>query len=112
VLKENMRLILRIVGTWLLGIGLVLVIVDGIKSLAGNTVVLTSLSALWTQFTPQSLTVVQGFVSGRLFGAMLEVGLNAVLACPAFLVFGVPGVILAFLGRSRQGRRYVTTDPF
>ncbi|HVX73094.1 MAG TPA: hypothetical protein VHB19_09825 [Devosia sp.] len=102
-----MRLILRIVGTWLIGIAMVLLIIDGIKSLAADTLVTTSLSDSWTSLNAQSLDAVRAFIDTRFFGVVLEPLLTALLGCPGFAVLGIPGILLALAGRSRGARRFV-----
>ena len=105
-----MRLILRSMGTWLIGLALVLLVIDGTRSLGANALVLTSLAGLWTQLHAASLAGLQDFLQTRFFGALLETGLTAVLGYPAFAVFGVPGVILALLGRAPRRERFLRED--
>jgi hypothetical protein len=107
-----MRLILRVIGTWLLGISLILIVIDGTKSLAANALVMTPLADLWSMLNPPSLAAVHGFAESRLFGAVLVPALDAVLNYPGFAVIGIPGIVLALLGRARHARRYVRTDEF
>ena len=105
-----MRLIVRALGTWLIGLALVLLVIDGTKSLGANGLVLTSLADLWTGLHAESLTGVAGFVQSRLLGDLLAAGLTALLSYPAFAVFGVPGVVLALLGRAKQRDRFLRQD--
>jgi len=107
-----MRLVLRVIGTWLLGIALILAVIDGTKSLAANAVVTTPFAELWAMLSPSSLDAVRGFVETHLFGTALLPALDALLGYPGFAVVGVPGVVLALLGRARYARRYVRTDEF
>lgn len=105
-----MRLILRILGTWLIGLALVLLVVDGTKSLAANAVVFTSLADLWMQVHPPSLDAVSGFFESRFFAALLDAALKAVLDYPAFAVFGLPGIALALAGRAPRRERFLRQD--
>ena len=105
-----MRLILRIAGTWLIGLALVLLVVDGTKSLGANALVFTSLADLWTQLHPPSLEAVEGFFESRFFADLLAAALKAVLDYPAFAVCGVPGILLALLGRKPRRERYLRAD--
>jgi len=97
-----MRLILRVLGTWLLGIGVVLLIIDGTRSLAVNALVMTPLVDTWSYLHSGSLEAVHGFLQSRFFAPMLEQGFDALLAAPGFAVVGMPGILLALLGRSRS----------
>lgn len=105
-----MRLILRIAGTWLIGLALVLLVVDGTKSLGANDLVFTSLADLWTSVHLPSLQAVEGFFESRFFAQLLDAALNAVLDYPAFVVFGLPGIVLALAGRKPRRERYLRAD--
>lgn len=105
-----MRLILRVLGTWLIGLALVLLVIDGTKSLAANAVMFTSLADLWTQVHPLSLEGIKSFFDSRFFADLLDATLAALLGYPAFAVFGVPGILLALLGRKPHRERFVRHD--
>ena len=105
-----MRLVLRILGTWLIATALVLIVIDGTKSLGANHLVLTSLAQLWTQLHPESLAGVQAFFESRFFAALLAAALQTVLGYPAFAVSGVPGIILALAGRRPRRERFLRQE--
>lgn len=105
-----MRLILRILGTWLIGLALVLLVIDGTKSLGANALLLTSLSQMWLQLHPQSLEGLHEFLGSRMFADLLEAALLQVLALPAFAVFGVPGIVLTLLGRKPRRALFLRED--
>mgnify|MGYP000843553975 FL=1 len=105
-----MRLILRIAGTWLIGLALVLLVIDGTRSLGANALVYTTLADLWTQLHPPSLAGVAAFFESRFFADLLDAALKALLTYPAFAVFGVLGIVLALLGRKPRRERYLRAD--
>ncbi len=107
-----MRLILRLLGTWLVGIALVLLIIDGTKSLGANSIVVTSLGDTWTMLHAQSLDQLRAFLATRFFGPVLDVVITALLTFPAWVVLGIPGIFIAWLGRSRRMRVFVRQDQF
>lgn len=107
-----MRLILRLLGTWLVGIALILLIIDGTKSLGANTIVLTSLGETWTALHAQSLEQLRAFLATRFFGPLLDIVVTALLTFPAWAVLGVPGLFIAWLGRSKRMRVFVKQDQF
>ncbi len=107
-----MRLILRILGTWLLGMAVILLIIDGTKSLGANALVVTSLKDTWMALSATSLDQLKGFLDTRFFGPVLEPLLSAALACPGFVVLGVPGILLVVLGRARRRRYFVKQGQF
>ena len=105
-----MRLFLRLLGTWLLGVALILLIIDGTRSLGANQLMLTSLAADWTWVHADSLAAVREFVAGRFFGLVLEPVTEAILAFPGWAVLAVPGALIAWMGRSRRTRLFVRHD--
>ena len=107
-----MRLILRLLGTWFVGIALILLIIDGTKSLGANAIVLTSLGETWTMLHAQSLEQLRAFLATRFFGPLLDIVVTALLTFPAWAVLGIPGLFIAWLGRSRRMRVFVKQDQF
>ena len=105
-----MRLVLRILGTWLIGLALVLAVIDGTKSLGASRLVLTSLSQIWNSLNPASLATVEAFFDSRYFADLLDGLMAALLSYPAFAVIGVPGIVLALLGRKPRRERYIQQD--
>lgn len=105
-----MRLLLRVLGTLLIACAVILLIIDGTKSLAANTIVLTSLNDSWTQIHAESLLAVRQFLETRLFGPLLETVVSALLGFPGWAVIGVPGLLLAWAGRSRRERKFLRQD--
>lgn len=105
-----MRLILRLLGTWLVGVALILLIIDGTKSLGANAVVLTSLGDTWTSLHAQSLEQVRAFLASRFFGPLLDIVITALLTFPGWVVLGIPGIFIAWLGRSKRMRVFVRQD--
>jgi hypothetical protein len=107
-----MRLLFRLIGTWLLGIALILLIIDGTRSLAANGIVLTSLADTWTWIHAQSLEEVRVFLATRFFGPIIEPTISTILTLPGWLVLAVPGALIAWLGRTRRARVFVRQDQF
>ena len=105
-----MRLLLRILGTWLIGLALIFLVMDGTKSLAANALVFTSLGQAWTQLHPASLEGVTGFFESRFFADLLAVTMTALLTYPAFVVLGVPGIVLALMGRRPRRERFLRQE--
>ena len=105
-----MRLFLRILGTWLLGVALILLIIDGTRSLGASQLLFTSFAEDWAWLHADSLAAVREFVASRFFGLVLEPTFEAVLAFPGWAVLAVPGILFAWLGRSRRTRLFVRHD--
>jgi fluoride ion exporter CrcB/FEX len=105
-----MRLVFRLLGTWMIGIALVFLVVDGTKSLAANALVFTGFGQAWSQLHSPSLDAVSGFFESRFFADLLHVLLQNVLTYPAFTVFAVPGVMLALAGRRPRRERFLRQE--
>lgn len=105
-----MRLVVRIVGTWLIALATILLVIDGTKSLGASHLVTTSLLDSWSTLNPSSLETVRQFLTSRFFGAILQPLFDWLIEQPGFAVLGVPGIMLVLAGRPRHTRRYVTTD--
>lgn len=94
----------------LIAFAVILVIIDGTRSLAANTLLFTPLEVTWSGMHPESLAAVRAFLASRLFGPVLQPAVSAVLGFPGWAVIGVPGLLLAWAGRSRRERLYVRQD--
>lgn len=97
-------------GTWLLGMALILLIIDGTRSLGESRFVLTSFAQNWSWLHADSLAATREFVAGRFFGLVLEPVTEFIFACPGWPVLAVPGALLAWAGRSRKTRLFVRHD--
>lgn len=105
-----MRLILRLLGTWMLAMALILLVIDGTKSLAANSLVFTPFGDTWSWIHANSLEEVRTFLQSRFFGPLLDATITGLLALPSWLVIAVPGALIAWFGRSRRTRIFVRHD--
>jgi hypothetical protein len=105
-----MRLVLRILGTWLIGLALVLLVVDGTKSLAANTLVFTSFGDAWRQLHAPSVDAVSDFFESRFFADLLHVAMDALLTYPAWAVLLIPGIVFALAGRRPRRERFLRQE--
>ena len=105
-----MRLILRVLGTLLIALAVILIIIDGTKSLAANSLVFTSLEATWLGMHAESLSALKEFLASRLFGPLISPVVSAILGFPGWAVIGLPGLLLAWAGRSRSERVFLRQD--
>ncbi len=107
-----MRLVLRLLGTWLIGLSVVLLVMDGTRSLSGNSIVFTSFGQAWSQLSEASLNAVAEFLDSRFFADLLGNMFEALLTYPAFAVLLVPGIFLALAGRRPRRERYMRQEQF
>lgn len=105
-----MRLVLRVIGTVLIAFAVILIIIDGTRSLAANGLVFTPLEVTWESMHAASLVAVREFLGTRLFGPVLDPVVTAILSFPGWAVIGLPGLLLAWAGRSRRERVFLRQD--
>jgi len=96
------RFFLRFLGLFYLAASFVLVIYDGTKSIAANTLSLTSMQALWELINPASLQRVEPLIKPYAGGLLWDPGMVTFLAAPALAVFGFVGILCLLLGRKRR----------
>jgi hypothetical protein len=101
-----MKYIARVLGTWFLGLALILLIVDGTKSLAANSIVTTPLAESWQGLHAQSWRAVYDAVAAAMPPLSVQIA-DLVFSWPGWATFGVIGVLCAFAGRSRARVAYV-----
>ena len=90
----------RLLGLGLLGLAVVLFAYDLVTGLSGaGTLGFNSLGDLWGRLNAASLNLVQAMVQRYLFPALWDPVLVTFLLLPAWLVFGVPGLLLTLSGR-------------
>jgi hypothetical protein len=96
------RFLLRFVGLILLAAAFILVVYDGTKSIAGNSLSLTTVQALWELINPASLAGLKPLVEPYARGLLWDPLMLSLLAAPAWSLLGFVGILLLFLGRRRR----------
>ena len=99
-----MRYIVRLLGTWFLGLAVVLLIIDGTKSLAANAIVVSSLEETWSLVHFSSLLWFENMVRTSALEGLWAPVVVPVLGWPGWAIFGVLGVVFAFFSRSGGNR--------
>jgi len=99
-----MRFLLRIAGTWLLGMSFILLVIDGTKSLAASDFVTTSLGNVWRMINSESLFWLQQESTQSSLRIVWQVIGVPMLTWPGWAVLGLPGIFLIFAGRNQNQR--------
>ena len=97
------RFVLRFLGLLALALGFIFLVYDGTKSIADQTVYISSVESIWSNIHQSSLTALQPEVERRA-GAWVWEGLVKpyFLDQPVSLVLAVIGAILILLGRKKK----------
>ena len=102
VARSIAGLALRIFARILLLVAVVALVYDGTRTLAGGSgIVLSSLAEHWQALAPRSLMWLHGVVGRSLPAQIWEIVMRG-LTLPAWLVLGVLGLLLAWIGRKRE----------
>lgn len=97
------RFLLRLIARPLLLIAVLALVYDGTRTLAGGSgLVITSLAEHWQALAPTSLEALRNVASKVLSPAAWDAGAQRLLLLPAWLVIGVLGLMLLWIGRKRQ----------
>jgi len=105
-----MKFILRVAGTWLLGLSLILVVIDGTKTLATGALTITSLAETWRGFHIDSWEPAQQAILDLVAPISGETYAKYFLEWPSWAILGVFGILLLLAGRRRAGKSYIETN--
>lgn len=90
----------RLVGLSLMVLAAAILVFDLVSGLSGAAMLgFDSLGDLWGRLSAGSLNLVQAIVQRYMFPALWDPVLVTFLLLPAWLVFGVPGLLLTLSGR-------------
>lgn len=96
------RFLLRFIGLLCLAAAFVMVIYDGTSSIAGNSLILTSVRGLWQLINGASLARLQPLIQPYAGGFLWDPVMTTLLAAPAWAVLGFFGIVCLVLGRKRR----------
>jgi hypothetical protein len=98
-----MLLFLRILGVWFLLLAMVAAVVDATKSLAGGgQLVITPLGLEWSSLSPASFDAAKTAIETNIAPVLWNPVITTILQAPAWIVFGLLGAALYWLGRKRR----------
>ena len=93
-------------GTWFLGMTLILLVMDGTKSMAENALRMTSIGDVWVMVNKNSLTAFETFFAGESWAMVWAYIFGPFLHWPGWAVIGVPGLIFILLGQNKRPPQY------
>ncbi|OYX11887.1 MAG: hypothetical protein B7Z15_10965 [Rhizobiales bacterium 32-66-8] len=101
------RFLFRFLGFWILAGGFVALVVDGTRSIAASSLVLTSARSAWASVAAGSLTQMQTQVAAIAPWAWSDL-LGPALDIPLFAVLAVVGLVFLAVGRRKIRSRFDT----
>ncbi|MGH6665182.1 MAG: hypothetical protein ACREB2_09820 [Pseudolabrys sp.] len=96
------RFLFRFLGLICLAAAFILVVYDGTKSIAGNSLFLTTVQALWELLNAGSLAKLKPLIEPYAGGLLWDPVVVAILAAPASGLLGFFGIVLLLLGRRKK----------
>lgn len=96
------RFLLRFIGLLVLAAAFILVIYDGTKSIAANSLFFTSVRTLWELVNAGSLAKLRALIAPYAGGFLWDPVMTSILAAPAFSLLGFFGIVFILLGRRRK----------
>ena len=93
--------ILRALGLLFLAAGFVSLVVDGVRTIASASFVMTPLGQAWFDVHPASLNLTQAVIERYTFPFLWDPVFVSVLLLPGWVVFTVIGALIYYLGRRR-----------
>ncbi len=96
------RFLLRFIGLLCLAGAFTLVVYDGTKSIADNTIYITDVRGLWELIDPGRLARLKPLIESYANGVFWDPVAVSVLMVPAAGPLAFFGVILMFLGRAKK----------
>ncbi|MGV3633416.1 MAG: hypothetical protein ACO1NY_03645 [Pseudorhodoplanes sp.] len=96
------RALLRLIGVIFLAAAFILGVYDGARSIADSRVYLYKLGQLWTDIHAASMQAAQAKVQESLPAVVWNPVISTILDQPAWLIFGIIGMVLILIGRKRK----------
>ena len=96
------RFVFRLIGLVLLAAGFIFLIYDGTRSIAGNTLLKTTLEEAWNTLLSSGPDVYKPWVDHFGVPWLWDPVIRSVLKQPTWLVLGILGAIFMLLGRSKK----------
>jgi len=96
-------MLLRLLGVWLLLLAMVAAVVDATKSLAGGGAwVVTPMGEQWRALSPETLRDAKAAIETHAGPFLWDPVMTTILDAPTWVVFGILGVLLYWLGQKRK----------
>lgn len=96
------RFLVRFAGLLVFAASFIVLVSDGVRSLAANRLLATPLGQTWFDLDSSSLNLAQALVQRYIHPSVWDPVIQTILQWPTFLVGGVTGIALMIAGRRRH----------
>ena len=96
------RFVFTFTGLWVSALALLALVLDGVRSIAANELVMKSLGATWFEIDNGSLNLAQAVIQRNVHPLIWDPVVQWILTMPAWLVAALIGLCLVYLGRKRR----------
>ena len=96
------RFVLTMIGLWTSALALLALVLDGVRSIAANEIVMKSLGATWFEIDKDSLNLAQAAIQRNVHPLIWDPLMQWILTMPAWLVAAIVGLFFVYLGRKRR----------
>lgn len=100
------RFIVRLIGILFLSMALILLVLDGSKTIAASELVLTSMGETWFNLDIGSLNLSQALIQRYVHPFLWDPVILWILGVPGWVVLGLPGLLLTFLARPKTKQNF------
>ena len=97
-----MRRVLNIIGWILLAVGVVVLCHDLVKWMLSGDFAVIDTGLLWHSLHPGSLQIAEPAIARHIHPFLWHPVITTILLTPAFVVFGLPGLVLLAVTRNRE----------
>ncbi|TLP47247.1 MULTISPECIES: hypothetical protein [Cohaesibacter] len=97
-----LRFFSSMLGLWTCALALLALVLDGVRSIAANEVVMKSLGATWFEIDNASLNLAQAVIQRNVHPLIWDPVVQWILMMPAWLAAGLVGALFIYLGRKRR----------
>ena len=96
------RFVFTMVGLWTSALALLALVLDGVRSIAANNLVMKSLGETWFELDNASLNLAQAAIQRNVHPLLWDPLMQWILMTPAWLIAAILGLLFIYLGRKRR----------
>ncbi|WP_162916262.1 hypothetical protein [Cohaesibacter haloalkalitolerans] len=96
------RFVFSFIGLWICALALLALVLDGVRSIAANRIVMKPLGETWFEMHRESLNLAQAVIQRNVHPLIWDPVVQWILMMPAWLFAAIIGLLFVYLGRKRR----------